>query len=137
MLALVVGWIFWPDQFYHAWLAALTGWLGWPLGSMALVLVHALTGGRWGTAIRPALLAGLATLPLLLPALLPLLFGLPALYPWLRPAARLHNAFYLNAPFFAGRGIFYLVAWFALAGLILWALRRGWDGAGTAGAGRD
>ena len=34
--------------FPHAWLAAVTVWMGWPLGSMALLLIHALTGGRWG-----------------------------------------------------------------------------------------
>ena len=52
----------------------MTCWLGWPLGSIALILIHALTGGRWGLAIRPQLVAGIATLPLVLPALVPVLF---------------------------------------------------------------
>ena len=63
--------------FPHAWLAALTAWLGWPLGCMGLLLIHALTGGRWGYAMRPQLVAGMSTLLLLLPALIPLLMVLP------------------------------------------------------------
>ena len=121
-----IGWIMAPTQFPHAWLAALTFWIGWPLGSIALILIHALTGGRWGWAIRPQLLAGVATLPLLLPALLPLLFVLHALYPWMHAdvAAQLDNRFYLNAPFFYGRGVFYLIVWLGLGALVLWAFRQ-------------
>ncbi len=122
----VVGWIVVPAQFPHAWLAALTFWIGWPLGSMALILIHALTGGRWGWAIRAPLVAGVMTLPLLLPALLPILVVLHALYPWMHPdvAAGLSNRFYLNPPFFYGRGVLYLVVWFGLGALVLRALRR-------------
>jgi hypothetical protein len=114
-----------PHDFAAAWLAALSALLNWPLGSMALILVHALTGGRWGLLLRPVLLASLATLPLVALATLP--YGLEAgtLYPWLHPgAAPAPNAFYLNAPFFAGRGILYLAAWFGLAALIIRALRQ-------------
>lgn len=113
-------------SFPYAWLAALTAWLGWPLGCMGLLLTHALTGGRWGYALRPQWLAGMGTLPLLLPALLPLLPLLPALYPWARPdaAAHLHNAGYLNLPQFALRGACYLLIWFGLAYGIRRALRQ-------------
>jgi len=121
-----LGWIIAPAEFPHAWLAALTAWLGWPLGCMGLLLIHALTGGRWGHALRPQLAAGMITLPLLLPALVPFVIALPALYSWARPGntARLHNQLYLNLPFFAGRGILYLIVWFGLGALILCALRR-------------
>src|SRR5947209_11979 len=76
-----LGWIVTPQAFPHAWLAAMCAWLGWPLGCMGLLLIHALTGGRWGDAIWAPLVAGMATLPLLLPAAIPLAFVLPALYP--------------------------------------------------------
>ena len=52
----LLGWLLEPTVFPHAWLAALSSWIGWPLGCLALLLVHALTGGRWGDAIRPQLL---------------------------------------------------------------------------------
>ena len=126
LLATVVGWVVAPSAFPHAWLAAVTVWMGWPLGGMGLLLIHALTGGRWGEAIQPQLIAGMVTLPLLLPALLPLMTVLAALYPWVRTDTALHldNRFYLNLPFFAGRVIVYLIVWFGLAELILRALRN-------------
>ena len=113
-------------QLPHAWLAAVTCFLAWPLGSLALVFIHALTGGRWGDAIRPQLRAGIATLPLLIPALLPLPFVARALYPWMLPqvAARLPNRFYLNAPFFYCRAVLYVGIWLALGFLAMRALRR-------------
>jgi hypothetical protein len=124
LIGAAIGWIIAPAQFPHAWLAALTVWLGWPIGCMGLLLIHALTGGRWGHALRPQLVAGMITLLLLLPALIPLLIVLPTLYPWARPGAHLENGFYLNLPFFAGRGAVYLIVWFGLGGLILRALRQ-------------
>jgi hypothetical protein len=126
LFGVIVDSIIAPATFPHAWLAALTAWLGWPLGCMGLLLIHALTGGRWGYAIRPQLVAGMSTLLLLLPAIIPLLIVLPTLYPWARPdaAAHLDNRLYLNLPFFLGRGLVYLIVWFGLAGLILRALGR-------------
>jgi hypothetical protein len=115
-----------PAQLPYAWLAAVTCFLAWPLGSLALVFIHVLTGGRWGYAIRPQLTAGIATLPLLIPALLPLPFVAHALYPWMQPqvAAHLNNRFYLNAPFFYCRAVLYLAIWLTLGYLATRELRR-------------
>lgn len=124
LVGAAIAWIIAPAQFPHAWLAALTVWLGWPLGCMALILIHALTGGRWGYVLRPQLIAGMITLVLLLPAMIPLLVTLPTLYPWARAGAHLENRVYLNLPFFAGRGVTYLIVWFGLGGLILRAQRQ-------------
>ncbi len=114
------------DAFAFAWMSALMAWLRWPLGCLALLLVHALTGGRWGLAIRPALMLGVGTLPLLLPAIIPVLALLPHLYPWARPdvSSHLANGFYLNLPFAAARCVFYLGIWFGLGALVLLRLRR-------------
>ena len=62
-----LGWVLEPRVFFGAWLAAIT-----PAGRLAArqpraAADHALTGGRWGEAIRPQLLLGVGTLPLLLP----------------------------------------------------------------------
>ena len=120
------GWVLEPQVFFGAWLAALLVLAGLSLGSVALVLVNALTGGRWGDAVRPSLFAGAAAVPLLLPACVPLALGLTDLYPWARPGAHPANAFYLNVPDFALRGLIYLVVWFVLSALVLGgvALRR-------------
>ena len=116
-----LGWGLDAPRFYAGWLASFTLLGAWSLGSMALLLVHALTGGRWGDALRPALLLGVCTLPLLLPAAIPFVSGLAPLYPWARPedAAHLANRFYLNLPFFALRGVIYLVVWFTLGALVM------------------
>ncbi len=119
LAASVLGWVLQPAQFYAGWLAALVLVAGWPLGSMALLMTHALTGGRWGDVLRPALRTGVRALPLLLPACLPLVFGLPALYVWARSGVPVANGFYLNVPFFAGRVVFYLFAWCTLGWLCL------------------
>jgi hypothetical protein len=65
-------------------------------------------------------------LPLVLPFVVPILFVLPSLYPWAQPAIQPHlpNGFYLNLPFFAVRGIIYLVVWLGLGGSVLWTLGR-------------
>jgi hypothetical protein len=127
LLASAIGAIVQPRAFAFAWLAAFMTWLGWPLGCLALLLVHALTGGRWGVATRPAFVQGIRVLPLLLPAVVPLLFVLPDLYPWLRAgeSAHLDNGFYLNAPFAAARWIIYLVTWLGLGALAMSRVRRG------------
>jgi hypothetical protein len=125
LLLSLLGWWLSPRIFPAAWLTAMTLWLAWPLGCLALLLTHALTGGRWGDAARPVFCLGITTLPLLLPALVPLLLSLHALYAWARPDMHLGNGFYLNVPFFAGRGVVYLIVWFGLALAVLRALRRG------------
>jgi len=126
VIACAIAWYFAPARLPFAWLAAFACGIGWPLGSLALILTHALTGGRWGKAIWPQLLLGVASLPLVLLALVPVLLSLPVLYPWTHSdiAAHLENTFYLNRPFFFGRMFVYIVAWLILAGLLFLALRR-------------
>ncbi len=41
LVASLIGAIVQPEAFAFAWLAALTTWLRWPLGCLALLLVHA------------------------------------------------------------------------------------------------
>ena len=61
--------------FLRAWLvAALTG-IALPLGAMAVLMTHNLTGGQWGEPVRAPLKAVVATLPLMLVAFVPLLLG--------------------------------------------------------------
>ena len=97
-------------SFARAWLAAYLLAASWPLGSLALILIHSLTGGRWGDALRPALLLGVCAMPAVLLGPLPLLPWLSELYPWLHG-----QDVYRNGYFFAVRGVLYLVTWFGLA----------------------
>ena len=54
-----------PEQFYPAYLTAYLYWLGMALGCMGVAMLHGLTGGAWGLAIRRVIEAGYQTLPLL------------------------------------------------------------------------
>ena len=118
-----VGWLWSGGAFAHGWLAAIVLCSGWPLGSMVLLCAHALTGGRWGDILRPALRAGVMTLPLLLLLLAPMYWLLPDLYAWTRPGAQIANGWYLNRDFFALRGAIYAGAWLLVAALTLFARR--------------
>lgn len=121
-----LGWFLSPDVFASAWLAGFSVWVGWPLGSLALLLVHRLTGGRWGEALAPDLLGGVRALWLLLPLALPLLLTTRGLHP---------GGFYLALPFLAVRAVLYLVAWLGLGALVLRASARGAIPGGLAAAG--
>jgi hypothetical protein len=123
LAAAAAGWLSAPPVFLSAWLAAETLLLGWCLGSLALLLVHTLTGGAWGLALRPALLRGICALPLLVPAAVPFASGLGRLYGWAR-ATPASGAFYLQPPFFWGRFLLSLAIWLALGALSLGHRRR-------------
>ena len=53
-----------PGPFLRSYLAGYSYWLGIALGSLAIVMVHRLTGGRWGLAIGRLAEAATRTLPL-------------------------------------------------------------------------
>jgi hypothetical protein len=102
-----------------------------PLGSMAVLMAHNLTGGGWGELIRPALDAALRLLPLSLILVIPLLFGLHDLYAWSRADALAADpllrakTWYLSVDFFLIRNAVYFAIWLVLAHLLRkWAFAR-------------
>ena len=116
----IVGLVLQPHAFPHAWLSVVVLACAWPVGSLLLLLAHALTGGQWGEAVRPGLLAGVSAMFPLPVLVLPVLFTLPALYPWARlDAASLPNHAWLNLSFFAVRGVVYLLCWLGTGVLVL------------------
>src|SRR3954471_20432412 len=74
------------SAFFNMYLFAWFFWLGIALGALALTMLHHLTGGDWGLAIRRECEAAALTLPLLALLGIPLLFGLVHLFPWADPA---------------------------------------------------
>jgi hypothetical protein len=109
-------------DFFRSYLIAYLFWIGITLGSLALLMMQHLTGGRWALVIRRILEAGSRTLPLMAVAALPLLAGMRTLYSWSRPGqtdpAVLAKAGYLNPQFFVARMIFYFAIWFLLTYLL-------------------
>ena len=96
--------------FLESWLVGFVFWLSLPLGSLALVMLHHLTGGSWGFATRRLLEAGMRTLPLAALYFVPLAFGAHSLYEWAHPEAVAadpllaeKHRYYLNVPFMLAR----------------------------------
>src|SRR5690242_6401345 len=121
-LALVIAWAFArPAQFFRSYLLAYIFWIGFPLGSMALLMLHHLAGGYWGFVIRRSLEAGTRSFRVMALLFLPLLAGLYfGLYGWAQPGAASdpvwrQKHFYLNVPFFVARAVVYFAAWGLLA----------------------
>jgi hypothetical protein len=110
-----------PVAFYHAYLTAYLFWLGLSLGSLAIVMLHHMTGGSWGFAIRRLLEAGMRTLPLMALFFIPFAFGLKDLYPWANAETVAHDpllqhkAPYLNIGFFLVRVVIYFALWIGFA----------------------
>lgn len=102
-IALPALWIA-PTLFFASWLAAWWFWLTLTMGGLAATWIHALTGGRWGEALKLATLPLARGLPWLLLLFLPLAAGMARVFPWAgRDAAWAHD---LDAPGFQR-------AWFA------------------------
>lgn len=136
-------------EFFHSYLIAYLFWLGISLGSLAVLMMQHLTGGRWALVIRRILEAGTRTLPLMAVAALPVLVGMKSLYSWARPGQDdpviLAKHFYLNPQFFVVRMVIYFAVWLTLAyflnkwsreedageaGLQLWMRLEGLSGIG-------
>ncbi len=114
----------------QGWLFGFLFWIAFGLGALGLVMLHHLTGGAWGMAIRRMLEGATRTLgPMaLMFAPIALAVGLGwahGLYPWSDPAQTeashhlAHKTPYLNAPFFLARAALYFVVWLVLARLLL------------------
>ncbi|MBZ9964610.1 hypothetical protein [Mesorhizobium sp. BR1-1-2] len=121
-----------PRATLAGWLMMAVSLLGLPLGAMTLLMVHGLTGGRWGDALRPPLRAAVATLPVALLLMLPVLARPDLVFPWagadttaLTEVAR-QKLTYLNVPFFVVRFIACALVWLALAWLVI-----GWTAPGS------
>jgi hypothetical protein len=92
------------SSYLFAWLL----FLGLALGSMANLMLHNLTGGRWGVAVRPAFVAATSLVPLAAVLAIPVLLAMRSLYPiapsgWFAPA------------FFIARSVCYLAIWTVLS----------------------
>jgi hypothetical protein len=124
MALTVVGGVGDPRGFFRAYLLGYTYWVGLGLGSLGMLLVQFLTGGKWGLITRRIFEAGTATLPMMAILFVPILFGLPQLYAWARPAdvsadaVLQHKAGYLNVPFYVIRAVVYIVSWVVLGSLL-------------------
>lgn len=116
-----------PQQALLSYLFAFVFFTGLSVGSLALAMVHPLSGGAWGFFIRPQVLAAARTLPLMALLALPVLLGMHVLYAWTHAEALAHDellrkqSWYLDATFFVIRSVVYFLFWL----LFLWLFTRG------------
>src|SRR5215510_14012360 len=127
----VIGYFVNPAQFFQSYLMAYMFVLGMTLGSLALAMVHQLSGGAWGVVIRRQMGAASRVLPVLTVLFLPIVVGMPYLYEWTH--ADIVNAdpvlrgkhLYLNTPFFLIRAAIYFAAWNAVTYVLnKWGLEQ-------------
>jgi hypothetical protein len=117
-VALAIGLAASPRSVIQGWLIAFVFVSGIPIGGLVLLLIHRLTGGRWGIAFAPVLLPAASLVPLVALVFLPLAFGLSAPYRWAADTSALRPAVahvYLNQPAFLLRSAVALIGWSVLA----------------------
>lgn len=113
------------ENFALAYLPAWLFWFGITVGSFPLIMIHHLTSGGWGFAIRRIQETLLRALPLCLILFFPLAFSFNSLYEWADPKHALHDpilqskALYLNIPGFWIRFAIYFAIWFWMAAKLL------------------
>jgi hypothetical protein len=127
----VIGYFLNPTQFFQSYLMAYMFVLGLSLGSLALAMVHQLSGGAWGVVIRRPIGAATRVLPILTVLFLPLVFGMHHLYEWTHLDVVANDPIlkgkqlYLNTPFFLIRAAIYFAGWNLVAYLLNhWSLEQ-------------
>ena len=121
LIVCLIGAYFDHEQFFHSYLMAYVFWLGVPLGSMAILMIHHLVGGSWGFVIQRVLESAIRTFPIMAFLFLPLFLGLGDLYPWAnhelvaQDAVLRQKVLYLNVPFFIIRTVLYFAIWISVA----------------------
>ncbi len=121
LLALVSGG---RTALMQAYLLAWLYWLAIALGSLSLLLLQHVTGGRWGLAIRRPLEAAAGTLPLLALLFIPILLQVGVIYSWADPEVIAHDEIvqkklaYLNPLGFGIRAAVYFILWIGMARLL-------------------
>jgi len=121
LLVCLIGGFADPERFFRSYLFAYVYWAGIAIGSLAIIMLHHLSGGGWGMMIRRLLEAATRTLPVVAVLFLPVMLGMKPLYEWARPelveADKIlkFKASYLNVPFFLLRTLFYFSCWMGLA----------------------
>jgi hypothetical protein len=105
----------------RAWLAAFVLASMIPIGSLALLLVQGISGGRWGGDFAPALIPAARAIPLLFLVFLPVIALRPLIYDWkILDLPREVLGFYLNPLFFDVRTLIGLSIWSVLAWTGAW-----------------
>ena len=122
-----IGFAVRPAEAMRSYLFAFVFWISVSAGSLGVLLLHQLTGGHWGRAIKPGLLAMATLIPWGAVLFLPIALGTGWLYDWADPQAVAddallqHKAAYLNRAGFLLRAAASFAVWILFLALV----RRG------------
>ncbi|MCU1241036.1 MAG: hypothetical protein JWO71_1762 [Candidatus Acidoferrum typicum] len=118
LLICIIGIIKAPDRFFPSYLLAFIFVLGLSLGSLGLLMLQHLTGGKWGIMIRRPLESATRALAVVAVLFVPILFGMKYLYgAWLNAPPSGEGALsefqrsYLTPNGFRVRAILYFAVW--------------------------
>src|ERR1700726_4043742 len=118
LLICIIGIIKAPDRFFPSYLLAFIFVLGLSLGSLGLLMLQHLTGGKWGIMIRRPLESATRALALVAVLFVPIFFGMKYLYgAWLNAPPSGEGALsefqrsYLTPNGFRVRAILYFAIW--------------------------
>lgn len=115
-----VGW----QSLFHSYLFAYLYWFCIPSGCLAVLMLHHLTGGRWGYPLRRIVEAGSRSLWVMAILFIPVIVGMRELYDWARPAAvqadpiLQQKAWWLNTPGFIIRAIIYFAVLLVIVAML-------------------
>jgi hypothetical protein len=132
LLVSAVGIVKAPDRFFPSYLLAFMFVLGLTLGSLGLLMLQHLTGGKWGIIIRRPLESATRVLALVAVLFVPIFFGMKYLYAsWLTAPASGEGALsefqraYLTLNGFRIRAVLYFAVWGLLVFLFnLWSRQQ-------------
>jgi hypothetical protein len=113
--------VFAPRIAAAGWLVGFVFWSQIPVGSLMLLMIHRLTGGRWGEALYPAFAPAARFMPLLFVLIVPIFIAIPLLDLWSHRAGDVKPdvlSYYLNTPFFIARSLIAIMGWSVLAFLL-------------------
>ena len=109
--------VFAPRIAAAGWLVGFVAWSQIPVGSLVLLMIHRLTGGRWGEVLYPAFAPAARLVPLLFLLIVPVFIAIPLLDPWTHRAGDIKPdvlSYYLNTPFFISRSLIAIAGWTVL-----------------------
>ena len=121
-IAIVVLFFVFPKEAARGWLIAFSVFSQIGLGSLALLLIHNLTGTCWGAAFGPVFRRLLWGVPLLAIFFIAVAVNLRAIYPWAATPASIPQdvaRIYLNPAGFWLRSVIALAGWIFFAALLL------------------
>ncbi len=123
-IALLIGAVIHPAQFFRSYLLGYMLWIGVTLGCLALLMLQHLTGGQWGFLLRRPCEAASRVFPLMALLFIPLLFGLGDLYHWSHASEIAsdpilqNKIMWLRTPWFIVRVVIYFTFWIATSWLL-------------------